>query len=126
MLEKLILAGGGGFVGAVARVALGNVVARHAPAGFPYATFLVNVTGCLAIGFLAVFTDEKASLGPKARVFLITGVLGGYTTFSAFGYETTLLLRQGSLGGALVNVFGQVLLGLVALWLGAVAARAAA
>ena len=77
----------------------------------------------LAIGFLAVLVDERFSHGPDIRLFWMIGILGGYTTFSTFGYETVLLVRAGSHAAALVNVAGQVVLGLLAVWAGAAIAR---
>jgi CrcB protein len=123
MLQTL-LAGCGGFLGAAARYWLGGVVQRALPPGFPYGTLVVNATGCFAIGVLAVLADERGAMGPSSRVFWIAGVLGGYTTFSAFGYETVLLLRHGGFGAAAVNVVGQVAAGLLAVWAGAAVARA--
>jgi fluoride exporter len=123
MFQKVLLAGGGGFLGTTARYLLGGLIQRWLPDTFPYATFVINVTGCLVIGFLGVLAQERLSLGADGRVFWMTGVLGGYTTFSTFGYETTLLLRAGSTVGAAVNVIGQVVLGVLAVWLGAAAAR---
>ena len=126
MIEQLrlaMIAGAGGFAGAAARYLLGIAVYRYLPGHFPYATFFINVSGCLAIGFLAVLADERFTLGPLARLFWMTGVLGGYTTFSTFGYETIVLLRQGNLVPAVVNVAGQVALGLAAFLAGAAAAR---
>jgi len=123
MFQKVLLAGSGGFLGTTARYALGALIQRWLPDTFPYATFVINVTGCLVIGFLGVLAQERLSLGADGRVFWMTGVLGGYTTFSTFGYETTLLLRAGSTVAAAVNVIGQVVLGLLAVWLGAAAAR---
>jgi fluoride exporter len=123
-ISRTVIVGAGGFLGASARYLLGGIVHRYLPTTFPYATFVINVTGCFGIGFLAVLAEERLVLGPGARLFLIIGVLGGYTTFSTFGYETLVLLRAGShLAGAL-NVLGQVALGLGAVWLGATAARA--
>ena len=84
---------------------------------------MINVTGCFGIGFLAVLAEERMLLGPGARLFLMVGVLGGYTTFSTFGYETIALLRDGSLVAAALNVLGQVALGLLAVWVGMTAAR---
>jgi CrcB protein len=123
MLTKTLLAGAGGFVGTAARYWLGGVVYKYLPATFPYATFLINVSGCFGIGFLAILADEKFVLGPDARVFWMIGVLGGYTTFSTFGYETASLIREGSLTAALVNAAGQVVVGLLAVWAGAALAR---
>jgi fluoride exporter len=123
-MMRTLLAASGGAVGAGLRYLIGEwLYGAQAPA-FPYATFLINVTGCVAIGFLAVVFDERGVSSPEARVFWIAGVLGGYTTFSSFGYETVSLLRDGSSLAALANVLGQVALGLVGVVVGAAAARA--
>jgi len=122
-MEKTLLVGLGGFVGASARYLVGGVVYRYLPATFPYATVFVNVSGCFGIGFLAVLVEERYLLGPGARLFWMIGVLGGYTTFSTFGYETIALVREGSHGAALLNVGGQMVLALLAVWLGAIMAR---
>jgi fluoride exporter len=123
MLERTLVVGAGGFLGSAARYLVQGFVYRFLPADFPYATFLINVSGCYAIGFLAVLAEETLAIGPAARLFLMVGVLGGYTTFSTFGYETMVLVREGSGMRALVNVAGQVLLGLAAVWGGAATAR---
>jgi CrcB protein len=123
LLRHTLLVGFGGFIGASARYLIGGWVYRYLPATFPYATLLINVSGCLGIGLLAALVEERAFLGPGARLFWMIGVLGGYTTFSTFGYETMALLREGGYAGAFVNVAGQVLLGLLAVWLGAVIGR---
>jgi CrcB protein len=119
---RVLLVGVGGFLGSSARYLAGGVVHRYLPSSFPYGTFLINVTGCLAIGFLGVLAEERGSLGPEGRLFWMIGVVGGYTTFSTFGYETLSLLRDGRLGAALFNAAGQVLIGLAAVWIGAIAA----
>ncbi len=123
MIGKTLVVGIGGFLGAAARYLLGGLVYRFLPATFPYATVLINVSGCFGIGFLAVLVEERAVLGPSSRLFWMIGVLGGYTTFSTFGYETMALIRGGGHGAALLNVSSQVGLGLLAVWLGAVTAR---
>lgn len=123
-MERLLLAGSGGFVGAAARYWLGGLVHRHLGAAFPYGTLMVNLTGCFAIGALGVLAEERLALSTGARVFWMIGVLGGYTTFSSFGYETMALLREGSSAFALLNVAAQVTLGLTAVWCGAALARA--
>jgi CrcB protein len=120
---RTLVVGAGGFLGASARYLAGGLVYRYVEAQFPYATFLVNVSGCFGIGFLAVLAEERFAIGPEARLFLMTGVLGGYTTFSTFGYETFTLARDGSYALAALNVVGQVALGLLAVWAGVVAAR---
>ncbi len=85
---------------------------------FPVGTFIVNVTGCFAIGFLYHLADTRGFLTGAGRSFLLIGLLGGYTTFSTFGNETLVLLRSREAMLALANVGGQVTLGLVAVWLG--------
>jgi len=108
MLLKLLLAGAGGFVGAAARVGISHLVAS------PWATLGINVLGCLGIGLLhPVVKDREALL-----FFLIPGVLGGFTTFSAFGHETHELVRRGAPGLAALYVAASVFLGLGAVWVG--------
>lgn len=88
----------GGAIGSVARFKLSQIVSlQTATSAFPYGTFVVNVIGCLAIGVLAGHTGRSAWLSADARLLLMTGLLGGFTTFSAFGLETFLLLRRGDL-----------------------------
>jgi len=84
---------------------------------------VINVTGCFGIGLVVALAEERMVLGPTIRLFLTVGVLGGYTTFSSFGYETMVLVRDGSLGSAAFNVVAQVALGLLAVWAGAATAR---
>jgi fluoride exporter len=123
MLERTLVVGAGGFLGSAARYLVQGLVYRYLPADFPYATFFINVTGCYAIGFLGVLAQEAFLVGPTARLFLMVGILGGYTTFSTFGYETVELLREGSNLLAAANAAGQVVLGLAAVWAGAATAR---
>jgi fluoride exporter len=123
LLVRLLLVGAGGFLGAALRYGVALLALRLLPSTFPYGTLVVNVTGCFTIGLLAAWFDLRAA-GLAPRLFWTTGVLGGYTTFSAFGYETLALLRQGDLGAALVNVGAQVAVGLLAVWAGLTIARA--
>ena len=90
---------------------------------FPLGTFVVNITGCLAIGFLAQLAESKNLLQPEYRAFFLIGILGGYTTFSSFGYETLQLIRSGEFVYATANAVLQVVLGLFFVWLGTVLAR---
>jgi CrcB protein len=123
-LWRVLTVGCGGFVGAAARYAIGGAVHRLVPTPFPLGTFLVNATGCFAIGLLATILEERAAIAPGLRLFWLIGVLGGYTTFSTFGFETIALLREGSLPAAALNVLGQVAVGLVAVWIGMALGRA--
>jgi len=123
-MTKTLLVGCGGFIGSIARYIVGGMVHRFANGPvFPYGTLVVNVTGCLAIGILAALAEARGILSPGARVFLLIGVLGGFTTFSSFGYETLQLLRDGEALPALANVLLQVVLGLGAVWAGSALVR---
>lgn len=94
-------------------------------AGLPFGTFLVNITGSLLIGLAAGFAESRSVLGPEARLLLVTGFLGGYTTFSAFSLESLLLIRGGQGTTALLSIVLQVVLGVAAAWLGFMAGLAA-
>ena len=113
----------GGGLGAVARFWLGAFVLERAGEGFPWGTLVVNWSGCLAIGVAAALF-AAAPHPPALRLFLVTGVLGGFTTFSAFGLETVELWAAGEPAQAALYVVGSVAGGLVAVALGLGAARA--
>jgi len=114
----LLVALGGAF-GSVARYKLSGLVLQHtADWRFPAGTFVVNVVGCLVAGVLAGLAEKHDLLSADARLLLFTGVLGGFTTFSAFGLETMYLLKRGDVMVAMANVFLSVAAGLLALWLG--------
>lgn len=117
-MTNLFLVGLGGAVGAMTRFLIGGWVSRANPGGgFPVGTLTVNITGCLAAGLLAGFLSRHP--GPDAaRLFLMTGVLGGYTTFSAFSLETIQLLQRQAYAPALANALFSICLGLLALYLG--------
>jgi fluoride exporter len=122
---QLIAIGVGGAIGALARYLLGGAVHRLIPGFFPYGTFVVNVLGCIVFGLIVGIAESRFAIGPIARAFLLIGVLGGFTTFSSFTYETFELVRGGQVWPALVNVMGQVGLGFLGLWAGFGLARAA-
>jgi len=123
-MGKLLVIGAGGFLGAVARYALAGIVQRRAGALFPAGTLVVNAVGCLLLGALFAVVESRPALGPQARAFLAVGILGSFTTFSTFGYETLELVRVGAPRLALGNVAANVVIGLAALWVGRVAVRA--
>ena len=110
----------GGALGSMARHAVNHIVhARWPLLRFPLATLLVNVAGCFVIGLLAgLIMSERITMRPYWREFVFVGVLGGFTTFSTFGLDTITLARTGALPGALWNVAGHVVLGLLAVWAG--------
>lgn len=124
-MTKLLIVGLGGFLGSVARYGLSGYVQNRFEALFPFGTMAVNILGCLIVGALLYFVEDRPVLGPDMRLFLIVGILGGFTTFSAFGYETLQLLRRQQLELALLNIAGSVVLGLAAVWLGRTALKAA-
>ncbi len=113
MLEMLAV-GLGGFVGAVLRFGVTKWVARFGSGGFPYGTFVVNVVGCLIIGIVFALIETRPQISANVRLFVIVGLLGSFTTFSTFGYETFELLRNGLWGLATANVMGSAALGLCA------------
>lgn len=85
---------------------------------FPYANLVINVSGSFMIGLLAELFDTRALVSPIVRIAVLTGILGGYTTFSSFSFETYELLRDGELCRGALNAAGSVLLGLAAVWAG--------
>jgi CrcB protein len=118
-MNAVILVALGGAIGSVARFKLSGYVLHHAiDWRFPAGTFAVNVIGCLAAGFLAGLAEKYDFLSAETRLLLFTGILGGFTTFSAFGLETMFLLRRGEVLIAGANIFLSVAMGLAALWLG--------
>lgn len=123
-LSQLTLVGMGGFVGSAARFAISGLVQRSLPLStFPWGTLAVNVLGCLAIGFLGGLLETRQLLSPAWRIFLLIGVLGGFTTFSTFAYETLGLLHESDAVRAAANLAGQIVLGLAAAWAGYAAAQ---
>ena len=109
MAPQIILVGIGGFIGAVFRFLLSGFVHRLVPLSeFPFGTLAVNVVGCLLIGLLNGLAETRQVIGPELRLFLMIGMLGGFTTFSAFGYETLELIRDAEIARAMGNVFLQV------------------
>jgi CrcB protein len=115
----------GGALGSMARYKLSGLVLHHTiDWRFPAGTFTVNVVGCLVAGLLAGYAEQREVFTAEARLFLFTGVLGGFTTFSAFGLETMFLMRRGEWLVAGSNVALSVAAGLAALWLGLHAAAA--
>lgn len=112
----------GGAIGAGGRYLLGGWLQAQLGPGFPWGTFAVNVLGSLAIG-LVLGLSGRGGLSSGATLFLATGVLGGFTTFSAFSHDTLQLLSRGALGVSLINIFGQLFAGIVAVYAGFIASR---
>ncbi len=118
-LVNAVVVGSGGFLGALARYGLSGLVHRHAPlTTFPYGTLVVNLLGCLVIGVIAGLVESRQLFGPEFRMFALIGILGGFTTFSTFGYETFGMIREDEYLRAATNVGLHVILGLALVWLG--------
>jgi CrcB protein len=116
---SLLLVGLGGFAGAVARYALGGWILHHTlQEKFPWSTFTVNVLGCLLMGVVSGWIERPDWFTPAVRLLLLTGLLGGFTTFSAFGLETVHLLRRGEPWIALAYALSSVIVCMAAVWLG--------
>lgn len=118
-MRQIILVGLGGFAGSILRYLVSGWVQRLVDTPFfPYGTLSVNVLGCLAIGLLGGWADNAGLFSPSARLFLLVGVLGGFTTFSTFGYETMAMLRDKAMLAAFLYVGLHLLLGFGAVALG--------
>ncbi|NUN68285.1 MAG: fluoride efflux transporter CrcB [Bacteroidetes bacterium] len=117
-METYLIVGIGGFLGSIARFGLASVMQSRTESLFPYGTLTVNIIGCFAIGLLMTLFQERVPAGPNLRLFAVIGVLGGFTTFSSFSYDTFAMLRSGNLLGAGLNA-GLSLFGcLAATWAG--------
>lgn len=114
----------GGALGAVCRYLFGNLITRMIGSSLPWGTFIINVVGCFFMGVLMTLIVERQLLPAAWRLFLCVGLLGGFTTFSSFGYEGLTLLLQGNLAVAFGYVGGSIFLGLVAVGVGVLVARA--
>jgi CrcB protein len=108
----------GGALGSVARYLISTFVLRTTGTLFPLGTFVVNVIGCLAFGAIAGAASQRVQLAPALRLFLLTGILGGFTTFSSYAFESFTLVRDGQFLWASLNVAGQVIAGLAGMWAG--------
>jgi CrcB protein len=115
---KFLIVAAGGALGSAARYAVTHAAGLLLPTSFPYGTFLVNAIGCLVFGLIAGAAEGRGTLTPGVRLFWLVGVLGGFTTFSSYAYDTMVLARGGAWPLAVVNAAGQVLIGLAFLSLG--------
>jgi CrcB protein len=112
----LVFVGGG--LGASLRHTVNIACARCIGTAFPYGTFIINITGSIAMGLIAGYLAFKGEASQPWRLFLMTGILGGYTTFSAFSLDTALLYERGEIGLALFYVLGSVVFAVAGLFAG--------
>jgi fluoride exporter len=122
-LQKYLWIAIGGSLGSVARYWVGTTIASRFGTKFPYGTFVINITACVIIGFSLAFLARRAELNPAWRYLVPVGFVGAYSTFSTFEWETFSNLETGGLLTATLYVVSSVLLGLVAVWCGALIAR---
>lgn len=122
-MSRFLAVATGGALGAVSRYAVALFVAVFWKRDFPLATFLINVSGSFVLGFFSTFAAEKTIVDPVWRLFIATGFVGAYTTFSTFEYETQRLTESGALWWGAVNVLASVAAGYAAVQLGVVLAR---
>lgn len=122
MGKTILFIGMGSFAGGVLRFLLSQTIQSRVEGGFPFGTLIVNIAGCLLIG-IVFGLYERGIVSDQARLFLATGILGGFTTFSAFSNETVALLRTGQVMLALVYVSASIVAGLTATYIGLQANR---
>jgi fluoride exporter len=118
MIQAIFLVAAAGAVGAVSRYLVGLGAVRVLGPQFPFGTLLVNILGCLFLGFLLEMEHNTTLVSQQTRIFLAVGFLGSFTTFSTFGHETFTHLNAGSVQVALLNMSANLVLGLAAVWLG--------
>ena len=120
---NILLVGLGGALGSIARYLTSAWVQTASRSiDFPFGTLAVNLIGCFIIGFLAQLADTRGVFTSEARAFVFVGILGGFTTFSSFGNETLNLVRAGEMWNGMANLGANVVIGLLAVWLGRTAA----
>jgi CrcB protein len=113
----------GGAAGAIARYQVAAMVQTRVPAGFPYGTFVVNVTGCFIMGLVTQVLTDRLVVSANWRFLIPIGFIGAYTTFSTFELETFRAATEGAFGVAIANIGASVVIGYLALWIGFVTAR---
>lgn len=122
-MKPLFLVGIGGGLGSIFRYLISIFVGKHVPIVFPMGTFLVNISGCFLIGIFYSLSEKYSGFNPEWRLFLVTGICGGFTTFSTYSYDSLLLLKQGANLSFLLYAIGSVVLGLLATFAGAAVVR---
>jgi CrcB protein len=117
-MTNTILIGVAGLAGTLLRFWISGFVARRAGETFPWGTMVVNIVGCLLAGAIFNLTEDRMLISPTFRAVILVGLLGGFTTFSSYGLQTFVLLRDGELGMATLNVVVSNVVGLMMVWVG--------
>jgi CrcB protein len=118
-LDKYLVVLAGAGIGGLSRYVAGTWIMAKYGGRFPLGTFIINITGSFLIGLLMTLFTERWQPHPNWRLFLVVGVLGGYTTFSSFEYETLQAMRTGARWMGLIYVTGSVVIGYIGVWIGA-------
>ncbi len=123
-MQKYLLIALGGALGSIARYWVGSTVAERMGTRFPFGTFLINLSACLIIGFSITYLGKRVGMNPAWRYLIPVGFVGAYSTFSTYEWETLSTLRSGAFALASLYALGSLILGLVAVWIGAALAEA--
>ncbi len=118
MLRSLLFIGLGSFAGGILRYLSQQFIQKHFPSSFPLGTLTVNIIGCFVIGVVYGLSAKGNIMPPEVRIFLVTGLCGGYTTFSSFAYENISLLQDGEFFYVSLYILLSVFLGFAATWVG--------
>ena len=121
-MSRYLLVFLGGGAGSMLRYLVGTAITSRYSGRFPLGTVIINITGSFLIGVLMTLITQRLDGHPNLRLLLVVGVLGGFTTFSTFEYETYYAVRAGEHWLGLLNVVGSVGMGYLAVWLGAIVA----
>lgn len=122
-MQRIMYVGIGGFIGAALRYGISGWAQKQFGSAFPWGTFIVNAVGCLFIGYIMTYSVEIGLISTELRLFLVTGILGGLTTFSTLSYESVALLHGGSVWLGVWNLAVNMIVGLAAVMAGIAAAR---
>ena len=117
MIRTLLCIAIGGSVGSMLRYLTAFAIEKYYATIFPLATFVVNIVGCLIIGLVMGWLEKNQLMTSNLKWLLVTGFCGGFTTFSAFGYENIRLLQNGNIGMAFLYIGGSIIVGLLAVWI---------
>jgi CrcB protein len=123
VLQKYMLIAAGGALGSVARYWVGSTVSGRMGIRFPYGTFLVNLTACVALGFALTYLGKRVDVDPAWRFLIPVGFIGAYSTFSTYEWETLSTLRSGAFALGALYAVGSLVVGLAATWCGAALAE---
>jgi CrcB protein len=118
MLKNLLIIGSGGFIGSIARYLVSQLNLSVNFLSIPVGTFIVNISGCFLIGFLTGVADKSMILSTEWRLFLMVGICGGFTTFSAFANENLMLMHNGQIAAVIIYTALSIFLGFLAVYLG--------